>query len=180
MKISRESLAVGSVPWNVFGTLTFSVPRRPEQAKAAWDSWLERMRRKCRIGQDRFFWLLRLERGELGGRLHLHCLLLVPELFIGQFVTPVGTASQAYKAWKPYGLLSRFRRIASGDWTVPYVFKDARGGDVYECNKTAGADLVLSDAALRWMRYRKRKGFTNPLGRGPVNERTHAKDTGSN
>jgi len=92
--------------------------------------------------------MIRLERGELGNRLHAHVLIVVPEHRLGFFVLPSGMLPLAARRWD-HGM-TKFRRVMSDDPTVAYMLKETCGASEYELTKSERAPhVVLSHAARR-------------------------------
>lgn len=83
---------MGAIPWQFFGSLTFrgitlanpsrrATTIRVTQFFAFW----RRFCRQFRIPDHRLLWVLRQEAGEVGGRMHLHCLIGgVPEPLVNE------------------------------------------------------------------------------------------------
>ena len=150
------SFVVGQVPWKIFSTLTYRDEPSEQLAKRHLEKWL---RWVAHIGGEKYKRLLylgRVEKGEVGRRLHLHVLIVVPEEVIGYFVTPEGCVPVAHKRWGKG--LTKFRRVkGEDDPAVAYLLKETSGADAYELGKTARAQqLVISNALYRYAKCRKR------------------------
>jgi len=146
--VESSTFLVTAVDWSIFGTLTFRAePGREETAIAAGLDWLCLIRQRTSCPVKRWYWLLRAERGEAMGRLHLHVLIAIRPVYGGLFVVPAGCVSQAHKLWRR-GLTS-FRYVERGiDPVLSYMMKDSSGGDSYELQKTARARTLIASAAL--------------------------------
>jgi hypothetical protein len=163
---SPFALVLSRIEWNVFGTLTFRgcpEPSEDRQLRIA-DDWLGRIAHMQRMTPDDLVWCLRVERGEALGRLHLHCLLVTAQRFLGHFCVASGQLSNASKLFRKCdGVcgMTRFRRIEGvNDPALVYTVKDLDGGgDLYELGKTARASrLLFSHKAQRWMSQRRDAG----------------------
>jgi hypothetical protein len=150
------SFVVSLAPWNVFSTLTYKDVPSERLAKRHLEKWLRWVAHISEIKFSRLLFLARLEKGEVGRRLHLHILIVVPETVMGYFVTPPGCVPMAHKIWGRG--LTRFRRVeGQDDPAVAYLLKETSGADSYELAKTAkGQQLVISNALIRYAKCRKR------------------------
>lgn len=148
MKSLPYTLLLGAVPWNVFGTLTFRQEVRSEQAALTQGLvWLESVRVHMRLSVSEYYWFLRCERGEGGGRHHLHVLIRCPKWRLGWFFPGAGNLSAAHREWGRG--MTRFRRVeGQSDPAMSYCCKDSNGADQYEIGKTAGATCSLPSNAL--------------------------------
>lgn len=147
---------LSAVPWDVFCTLTVTRERGRESYGAAVDRWLRWVSESCNVDfHNNFFFVVRFERGEAGGRLHAHCLLRVPRFARGLFLVRPGRVCIAHRRW---GLgLTRFRRVVRGDPAISYTIKGSEGlgGDEYERRKSDLAhDLVVSAALMNRARQK--------------------------
>lgn len=156
-----STFLLDTVRWNVFGTLTFRhVPARVETVAAQGLCYLEECRKKLCLNSADFYWYLRPEAGESGGRWHLHVVLRVPPKSFGYFVVPRGCLSWAHTAWGRG--LTRFRAIRDGhDPAVLYIAKqESCGADNYELAKTSRATHgIPSEALLRRAKLQKSAGM---------------------
>jgi hypothetical protein len=157
------SLSLSRVPWNVFGTHTFKGEKAPSEDTQIrevkdflrWVAQVELIPFRC------LKWVIRLETGEVGGRLHIHSLFVVSPNNLGLFAVPKGKRSVASKVWRRAGRkhgIATFRKIHGvGDEAVLYTIKEIdTGSDVYELAKTGASQrLLVSDTALRMMRGRR-------------------------
>jgi len=151
------SMILSKVDWNVFCTLTVKRELSEERLKMAGIKWVQSMAHHCRVTFSEMPFVLRVERGEVGDRLHLHALLKVDSSRMGYFLTPGGTTSVAHRTW---GIgITEFRSVhSSNDPAISYVLKETRGNDEYELGKTSRASgLVLSNALARMARARLRR-----------------------
>lgn len=164
MVIPAYSLSLSRVRWNLFASITFKKECSEAAAIIKGMQWVNYVSQLTREPLWRMLWVMRVERGELGGRVHLHLLHVVPEPKMGLFVVSSGFSSVARKfCMKRFGM-SRFRRIESeGDGAVTYATKDLdAGADSYELAKTGRAQfLITSGEAQRVMRGEVRAHATN-------------------
>lgn len=147
--------------WSVFGTLTFKAEKSEEGVTRAGLSWLDAVRLKLSVPESEFYWILRPERGEAGGRLHLHVLLRVRPCFLSLFWIGPCKVSWAVRSWR-HGL-SRFRLVDGlQDSSLEYIVKPESGigADAYEGTKTQGcARLLASNAVVNRGRRQKCEGW---------------------
>jgi len=170
MLTGANSLLVTVVEWDVFGTLTF-------RAEPSWDTavrqgldWLLRVRVLQRLSESEHYWLLRPERGEHGGRVHLHVLLRVKPASRGLFVVPRGL-SMAHRLWNRG--MTKFRFVEGrSDAAVVYLQKvceQASGADTYELSKTSrNLYLYPSSALLKRADSQKSKAGGSPVATEPL------------
>lgn len=67
---------LSQVPWQLFATLTFRSDRLSDRSR--WSlvfAWLRKAALWQRVHFSKLLWIVRMERGEKGGRLHFHVLL---------------------------------------------------------------------------------------------------------
>jgi len=147
-----NNLVLSSIPWTLFCTLTF----RKEQGRGAAgrkvELWLRWVARAGNLDFDsNFYYGVRYESGEKGGRLHAHSLIRLPRFALRYFLVPKGTVSVAHKRWG-HGL-TRFRRVDVIDPAIDYFDKlttKTSGADRYEMRKTDFADdVVLGRAVMK-------------------------------
>lgn len=162
MRASPFQFLTTAADWSVFATLTFRGDE-PSILRCRFHlhRWTDLCAHKMRTPSDKLLCLGRMERGEVGGRLHLHVLLVVPVSYLGFFLLPVN--SWAHCAWGCGG--TRFRRVVRGqDGALEYAVKDTDGGNEYELAKTSGAaDVVPSVGLLKRAKRaveRRRRGMT--------------------
>jgi len=163
---SAFSLPLSCVPWNVFGTLTFKGSDAPSEAAQVREAkrFFRWVAHQERVFFWELLWALRLENGEVGGRLHLHPLIVVSKSSLGYYAVQQGRRSVVSKAWRKLGSrngIATFRRIESeNDPAVCYTVKDLdAGADIYELAKTGRTQrLLLSPAAIRMIRRRGSAG----------------------
>jgi len=148
MQHSPFNLLLSRIDWSVFATLTFRGDEPSESRLMRecqqWHGWAAYVNHEQ---ARRIFWVARVERGERGGRLHLHSLVrLRPEIAFRYFVPGRGLLPVAAEMWR-HGL-SRFRLVDRvGDSALPYMLDDVDGGGVHEDTKTArGRQLILSES----------------------------------
>jgi len=152
MRSCPNTFLLSCCSWDVFATLTYrgSPPADVLVAIGHARLWLELMRCRMRLRDEDYYWFLRPERGEAGGRLHSHVLIRVPPAFRSLFVVPRGCLSQAHKLWGR-GMTSCRKVDDAFDVAAWYVQKcDGSRRDEYENGKTAAASWgVPSDALVR-------------------------------
>jgi len=149
MRALPNSFLVGAVKWDIFCTLTFkSECSRLDVAALHGLTWLDLLRVKMRLNQNEWFWFLRPERGEHGGRVHLHALIRVRPVDRGLFLVPKGLLCQAHKVWGKG--MTTFRAVEDSlDPAVIYIQKeDSCGADGYESSKTAASSMGIPSPAL--------------------------------
>jgi len=151
MQRCSNSLLLTVVEFDVFATLTFR-GQEPSFDGAIRRGllWLDCVRVMQRLPVADHYWVLRPERGEAGGRVHLHALLRVVPRSRGKFITPAGTVCVAHKLW---GLgMTTFRHVEGReDSAILYLQKqlrDSDGADRYEYLKTAGNCYLIPSPAL--------------------------------
>lgn len=151
MTTGAMALVVSRVKWTVFATLTVRETVSENRLKAMCLEWLKFAAHVSGLKKDGLLWLMRIERGELGHRLHLHLLIAIPFNSLGYFVVPQGCVPIAHKMWG-HGM-TRFRRIEQWcDPAVAYALKDTSGEDEYEIgHKTARAAHVVYSKGLHRM-----------------------------
>lgn len=148
MRSIPYSLLLRAVPWEIFGTLTWrGEPPRVETALAIGIRFLEGVRRKLRYPDREWFFFLRGERGEAGGRVHLHVLVHVRPVDIAWFCPGPGLLPAVHRMWGR-GRTQHRRLHDLGAAAVPYMLKDTSGGDQYEIGKSAGAVNSVPSSAL--------------------------------
>jgi len=156
-----NSLLVSAIPWSHFHTLTFRGERVPsiESAVAKGLLWLERVRILQRLPVNEWFYILRPERGEHGGRVHLHALTRIVPRFYGSFIVPPGCLSVGHKLWGQ-GMTSCRAIEGPDDPAVIYLQPDETdGAESYESGKTErNSLLVLSPAVLTRAGLQKSEG----------------------
>lgn len=172
MTTGALSLVVTKAEWSVFATLTTRQEHSPERLSAQGLRWLRWASHVSGKRFAEFVYLMRLERGEIGDRLHLHALMCVPAHSLGYFVVRQGFVPVAHKAWK-LGL-TRFRRVhGRNDQAVAYLLKNTEGGDEYEFTKTTKAHTVVISNGLWRLARATSKGVTATACRmNPSDEHT--------
>ena len=71
-----ETFFLSSIYWQLFGGLTFRQADLSERARLCmWFSFVREIARFNRLHLSNVLWVLRLERGDLAGRLHFHFLV---------------------------------------------------------------------------------------------------------
>lgn len=148
MRQLPNTFLLSTVRWDVFCTLTFKVELRSlDRAVECGLVWLEVLRMRMRLHVNDFYWFLRPERGELGGRVHLHALLRVRPVDRGLFVVPQGLC-MAHRLWGRG--MTRFRFVEGNfDAVAWYLQKESTyGADLYEDTKSAGCRDGVASCAL--------------------------------
>lgn len=144
------SFIIGAVKWDIFCTLTYRTEcTRVERAVQDGRDWLEGLRVRMRQEEPEWFWFLRPERGEIGGRIHLHALLRVRPRFRTLFVLPnKGHIVAAHRYW---GKGMTTFRLVEDNWDPAtwYLQKEFTwGADQYETVKTAASIHGVPSLAL--------------------------------
>lgn len=142
------TLALARVPWQLFGTLTFSREGTgPRLRETMFFAWLRQAAKCVGVPFRKVLWCRRTELGELGGRLHFHCLIgRLPK----QRVHP-GLCFQLMRRWEGVGGGFARVRVFDSELEGPeYLLKALSGSDAYESAKTVGgrSDLMLSRSLL--------------------------------
>lgn len=150
MRSEPHLLLLRSVRWDIFATLTWAdrLPAHEDNALTQGIEFLEVVRQRLRMPAREWFWFLRAERGEAGGRLHLHAVIKARSSDLGWFCPGPGRLSAAHRLWKRGR--TQFRRLDDGGGAViPYIVKlDSSGADSYELGKTARAAYGVPSSAL--------------------------------
>lgn len=139
--------------WQYFGTLTFSgvEPSLCLSTKLAFAHFY-RCARLLRVPFGLLVWALRVERGEIGGRLHYHCLIGG-----GRRTPNKGLCFALNQLWDcmPRCGHARHRLFDQKQNGTSYVSSclanhNTAGADFYESQKFGdrGSDLTLSDSLL--------------------------------
>jgi len=164
MNAGAFNLVLSAVRWDVFGTLTYKdAPTTQESVAVHVRAWLLDVRQRLRLHENDFYYFVRIESGELHGRLHAHVLLRVPRAYRGLFVVPKGCRSWAVGSW--WRGMTKFRPVEEGDSAVLYVEKDTNGADNYELTKTGRALHGEPSAALiRRYKLQQSAGFVGSVG----------------
>jgi len=145
-----NAFLVSSVPWDIFGTLTFRRVLPGESwALGTGLEWLEKVRTRLFLPVGDYYYLLRVEGGERFGRVHLHVLLRVPNCYRSLFLTPSGIIPAAHRLWGRG--LTTFRRVDSkSDPATAYTIKlETSGADEYELKKTVRCSVCIPSEALK-------------------------------
>jgi len=146
---SADVYVLSKLRWQFFGSLTFRADRMPERVRISmFFALLRKAAKDFRCYFPRLPWCLRLERGEIGDRLHNHFLLAgLPESGMC-----VATCFAMMRAWenKLGGGHARIRvfdpRLSGVGYVAECLGYD--GADVYESAKfgSNGRDLMYSRA----------------------------------
>jgi len=140
---------LGAVKWDIFSTLTFREECSSVEGVVRHSlTWLEKLRVRMRMTEAEWFWFVRPERGEAGGRLHAHVLLKVRPRYLSLFVVPKPFICAAHRYWGRG--MTTFRYIEDNyDPAAWYLQKEnSCGADTYENLKTAAASHGVPSLAL--------------------------------
>lgn len=111
--------------------------------------WLEKLRQSCSLRESQYYWFLRPERGGVGGRLHLHALVVVRPCQYRKFFPHPGVAPEAHTLWgRGYTV---FRRTFDGsDPATEYAEKVIHTwvAEAYERERMSEAQYGLPSPAL--------------------------------
>ena len=150
MRVGSATFLVSAVKWDIFGSLTFRgiAPASADVCAGIGLRWLRALRVRMSVPEPDWFWFLRVERGEAGGRLHLHVLLRVRPVFRSLFLVRQGHLCVAHRLWARG--MTTFRAVEG--WSDPaysYSLKDdSCGADSYESGKSARARYWVASPAL--------------------------------
>lgn len=145
---SADIYTLGKLRWQFFGSLTFRSERMPERVRITMFFALVRKSAKdFHVYFPALPWCLRLEHGEIGGRLHFHFLLMgLPESAVC-----VATCFAMMRTWESLrGGSPRIRlfdpRLSGVDYVAECLGYD--GADSYESAKFGqnGRELMYSRA----------------------------------
>lgn len=147
-----ELYNLGHVGWQVFGTLTFKSERIPIRVRRSlWFAFVRAIAGKAHVHFSKALWVLREERGERFGRVHLHY------LFGGMpsnFACITSCFVQA-ATWEKLGggiaRVSVFDQALNG---LTYLTKCLNAGLAYETGKFGweSSNLTLSHSTQRFLR----------------------------
>jgi len=146
-----ESYQLERLPWQLFGTLTFTSERLPEAARIKmWFALARQSSSAFRVYFPSAIWCLRQELGEATGRKHFHYLFGgLPQSAITQ-----STCFAQMAMWERLGGgMARVRVYDGAQNGVSYIAKclGSEAKDSYEFSKFASSsDLMLSKAG--WAR----------------------------
>lgn len=147
--------------WQLFGSLTFRSGALPERLRV---SMFKRLLRETARDFGLYFpslvWALRHERGEIGNRMHCHCLIHgLPQDAIQE-----RTCLALKVRWEQLGggfaRMSVFDQALDGiDYLTKCLGMDLAGGDCYESAKfgQGSCDLTLSAGVWRPSRFARGK-----------------------
>ena len=131
------------VHWQFFGTLTFKSARLPERVRLSM--FFALVRCLCRWHKVPFrkcVWALRLESGEISGRLHFHFLIAG----LPPYAVQVATCMSIKAQWERIGGgMARVREYDSREQGLEYLLKCLNAGaNLYEVTKFSySADEVM-------------------------------------
>lgn len=161
---------LGLVDWQLFTTLTFKQAQLPERVRLAMAfGWLRGIAKAAHVHfKLELIWCLRLEHGELGGRLHFHALVGgLPE----RFPRSIRSRMQAKNSWEAFGGgMARVREFNSALSGEDYMLKDdkwllQRGADAYESAKFGSSTCQLMFSETGWLAAGARVGrLVEPSG----------------
>jgi len=149
MRSLPNTFILGAAKWDIFCTLTYADECTSVEGVTRHGlAWLEKLRVRMRMQETEWFWFLRPERGESGGRFHLHALLKVRPRYLTLFVVPKPFICAAHRYWGRG--MTTFRYIEDqSDPAVLYLQKENTcGADTYENLKTAAASHGVPSLAL--------------------------------
>jgi len=153
-----EIHTLSTVDWQFFGSLTFRSERHSERVRLAmWFALARRLAKWNRVHFLNLLWCLRMEKGEIGGRKHFHCLISgLPEGSVN-----VATCFSIMRQWERFGGgMARVRIYNPALHGGEYILKClGSGADVYESAKfgEVGRDLMLSKSVRRVALSSKRR-----------------------
>lgn len=146
---SADIYVLSKLRWQFFGSLTYRTERLPERVRLSmFFALMRKVAKDFRLYFPGMPWCLRLERGEIGSRLHNHFLLCgVPESAVS-----VATCFAMMRTWekKLRGGHARVRvfdpRLSGVDYVAECLGYE--GADAYESAKfgTNGRELKYSNA----------------------------------
>jgi len=149
MAESALTYTLQKVPWQFFGTLTFRSARVPERKRITkWFALARKIARWHKVNFPKLVWALRMESGEISGRLHYHFLLANLPLYAVQR----GTCFSLMAQWEKLGGgMARVREYDSTLGGLDYFLKCLHidpGANAYEVGKFSGSvdGLLLSDS----------------------------------
>jgi len=161
---------MGMVHWQLFGSLTFKSWKLSDRVRETmFLAFVREIGNASRVDFHRLLWVRRRERGEVAGRLHLHCLLGgLPSKRVH-----VGMCFQAMRLWERVGGGNARVRLFDSDTETPdgalaYSVKDI-GADVYEGAKFGSKAVIalqLSDSCYRVARSVLAGATRNSVARG--------------
>ncbi len=150
-----EVVFLERVPWQFFATMTFRKVDLPRKVRISmFFKFARQISRQHRIFFPNLLWALRLERGEIGGRLHFHSL-------IGGLPASAATKGNCFAMMALWadscgGGFARIRLFAPDLDGVSYVIKGLdgpahNGADLYESGKFVdqSSELMLAASVHR-------------------------------
>jgi len=158
-----EIFAVGSLPWQLFISLTFARSNDVEPSRAGqikrrkqFFAFLRKAAEISGVHFSRLLWVLREEAGETTQRLHLHALLagLPPEKLRRSLVFSL----KAFWDWQgKTGIRAGTARISLYNVNLPgvrYVLKGVKeigSGSSYELSKfrSGSAEIMIADSVFQ-------------------------------
>lgn len=146
---SPYTSVLSKVHWQIFCTLTFSREGVGQSLRERmFFHWLRQAAAVCRVPFRKVLWCRRTEHGEVGGRLHFHCLIgRLPQ----RSVHP-GMCFKMMRLWEGVGGgYARVRKFNSEVEGPGYLLKGLSGEDAYESSKTVGGrpELMLSRSLVK-------------------------------
>lgn len=148
---STDVYVLSKLRWQFFGSLTFRTERLPQRVRISMFFALMRKAAKdFRVYFPGLPWCLRIERGEISGRLHNHFLLTgLPESAVC-----VATCFAMMRTWtkKLHGGHAQIRifdpRLSGVDYVAKCLGYQLDGADLYESAKfgLGGRELMYSRA----------------------------------
>ena len=169
MSENPETFFLNSIYWQLFGSLTFPRAGISERFRLCmWFSFVREIARFNKIHKNDVLWVLRLERGDLLGRLHFHFLISgLPEQGIS-----MGNRFAMRALWKRIGGgVSRVDLYDSRLHGLPYIAGllncsasdiGSSGAMAYESAKFGAARsvLMLSKSVLKVIKANRRRDLS--------------------
>ena len=164
-----ETFFLSSIYWQLFGGLTFRQAKLPERVRLSmWFAFFRQIAAHNKIHKNDVLWVLRLERGDLLGRLHFHFLISgLPEQGIS-----MGNRFAMRALWKRIGGgVSRIDLYDSRLHGLPYIAGllncsasdiGSSGAMAYESAKFGAANsvLMLSKSVLKVIKANHRRDLS--------------------
>lgn len=155
-----EVLILQKIEWQFFGSLTFKSENLPESIrKRMWWSFARQVCKWFHVHFNKLIWCLRIEKGEVGGRIHFHFLMAG----LPSSAVKVSTCFSMMRQWNRkrggFARVSVFDPILNGG---DYILKNLEytdGGKMYETAKFNSEDssLILSKSCYRIAASSKRR-----------------------